>query len=141
MLDAKKKKEKKKKYIAWQELEQRRAKARREGKPKEDSPNEDDEESDDDDNDEDVEGMGTRLERLLQPPTQANLSLMQEETPKEPQGEKQGVPKRSPHLGIHVATPLLLPLRVTSSYPHVCLRTVGLGIESRLLWWDLEEFC
>jgi hypothetical protein len=73
-LDTEKKKEKKK-NIARQALEQRRAKARRDGRPKEDSPDEDDEEDDDED-DEDVEGMGAHLDRLLQPPPRADIPSM-----------------------------------------------------------------
>jgi hypothetical protein len=72
-LDAEKKE--KKKNIAWQGLERRRAKARHERKPEEDSPKKEDE--DDDNNDgEDVEGMAACLDCLLQPPPRANVSWM-----------------------------------------------------------------
>jgi hypothetical protein len=91
MLDAEKKKEKKK-NIARHALEQRWAQARCEGKPEEDSPDEDAEEDDDDDDD-DVEGMGAHLDRLLQLPPRAGVSSMQEESSKEPQsGEHGGCP-------------------------------------------------
>ncbi|XP_021306284.1 putative golgin subfamily A member 6-like protein 3 [Sorghum bicolor] len=63
-MDLKKKKEKKK-NLERQALETRRAKSRQRGEPEEESPNEDDSGDGDDDSD-DSEGMGSRLDRILE---------------------------------------------------------------------------
>jgi len=61
------KKGEKKKNLARQALETRRAKSRQRGEPEEESPNEDDGGDGDDDSD-DSKGMASRLDRILEGP-------------------------------------------------------------------------
>ena len=78
------KKGEKKKNLARQALETRRAKSRQRGEPEEESPDEDDGCDGDDDSD-DSEGMASRLDRILEGPPQTGVDI-----------PRMGVPKGAP---------------------------------------------
>ena len=78
--DLEKKKEKKK-NLARQALETRRAKSRQRGEPEEESPSEDDGGDDDDDSD-DSKGMASRLDRILEGPPRTDVDAPRAGAPK-----------------------------------------------------------
>jgi hypothetical protein len=78
--DLEKKKEKKK-NLEQQALEKRHAKSRQKGESEEDSPDEDDGNEGDDDRD-DSEGMVARLDRILEGPPQADITVPRTGAPK-----------------------------------------------------------
>jgi len=71
----------KKKNLARQALETRRAKSRQRGEPEEESPDEDDGGDGDDDSD-DSEGMASRLDRILEGPPQTGIDVPRMGVPK-----------------------------------------------------------
>ena len=71
----------KKKNLARQALETRRAKARQMGEPEEESPDEDDGGDGDDDSD-NSEGMASRLDRILEGPPQIGVDIPRTGVPK-----------------------------------------------------------
>ena len=75
------KKGEKKKNLARQALETRRAKARQMGEPEEESPDEDDGGDGDDDSD-NSEGMASRLDRILEGPPQIGVDIPRTGVPK-----------------------------------------------------------
>ena len=92
--DLEKKKEKKK-NLARQALETRRAKSRQRGEPEEESPDEDDGADGDDDSD-DSEGMASRLDRILEGPPQTSVDASQTGVPKEaPSGPRESQQRES----------------------------------------------
>ena len=102
VMDLEKKKEKKK-NLARQALETRRAKSRQRGEPEEESPDEDDGGDGDDDSD-DSEGMASRLDRILEGPPQTDVDVPWTGAPKGgPSGSLEGQqressPRRTPNL-------------------------------------------
>jgi len=92
--DLEKKKEKKK-NLARQALETRRAKSRYRGEPEEESPDEDDGGDGDDDSD-DSEGMASRFDRILEGPPQTSVDVPQMEVPKgAPSGSRESQQRES----------------------------------------------
>jgi hypothetical protein len=77
-------KKEKRKNLERQALEECRGQVRREGRPEEDSPDEDND--DDFDDDDDSEGMAACLDRILQAPPHADVSLSRMVAPKGSQG-------------------------------------------------------
>ena len=71
----------KNKNLERQALETRRAKSRQRGEPEEDSPDEDDGDEGDDGSD-DSEGMASRLDRILEGPPQADITVPRTGAPK-----------------------------------------------------------
>ena len=74
------KKGEKKKNLALQALETRRAKSWQRGEPEEESPDEDDGGHGDDDSD-DSEGMVSRLDQILEGPPQTSVDIPQTGVP------------------------------------------------------------
>jgi len=94
-MDLKKKKEKKKKNLERQALEARRAKSRQRGEPKEESPDEYDGGDGVDDSD-DSEGMASRLDRILEGPSQTDVDAPRTGAPKGgPSGSRESQQRKS----------------------------------------------
>ena len=94
VMDLEKKKEKKK-NLARQALETRRAKSRQRGEPEEESPDEDDGGEGDDDSD-DSEGMASRLDRILEGPPQTGVDVPRTGVPKgAPSGPRESQQRES----------------------------------------------
>ena len=78
-------KKEKKKNLDHQSLEARRAKSRQRGEPEEESPSEDDGGDGDDDSD-NIEGMASRLDRILEGPPSSDVDAPRTGAPKEGPG-------------------------------------------------------
>jgi len=102
--DLEKKKEKKK-NLARQVLETRRAKSRQRGEPEEESPDEDDGGDGDDDSD-DSEGMASRLDRILEGAPQIGVDIPRMGVPKGvPSGPRDSQQRESSPCRSRVDTP------------------------------------
>ena len=89
------KKEEKKKNLTRQALETHRAKSRQRGEPEEESPDEDDGGDGDDDSD-DSEGMASRLDRILEGPSQTGVDVLRTGVPKgAPSGPRESQQRES----------------------------------------------
>ena len=85
----------KKKNLARQALETRRAKSRQRGEPEEESPDEDDGGDGDNDSD-DSEGMASRLDRILEGPPQTGVDILPTGVPKgAPSGSRESQQRES----------------------------------------------
>jgi len=100
------KKGEKKKNLARQALETRRARARQRGEPEEESPDEDDGGHGDDDSD-DSEGMASRLDRILEGPPHTGVDIPRTGVPKgAPSGSRESQQREPSPRRSHTDTPL-----------------------------------